>query len=56
MQQLTMSWKTLCQLKGQSVQSYTQEFRKKALTLGISLHSPETLVKYIRGLAYYTYV
>lgn len=42
-----MSWKTLHQLKGQSVQSYTQEFRKRALTLGIYLDSPETLLKYI---------
>jgi hypothetical protein len=40
-------------LKGQSVQSYTQEFRKRALTLGISLDSPETLLKYIGGLHSY---
>ena len=45
-----MSLQTLRQLKGQSVQSYTQEFRKRALTLGISLDSPETLLKYIGGL------
>ena len=37
MQQAMMSWQTLRQLKGQSVQSYTQEFRKIALILGISL-------------------
>ena len=48
-----MSWKTLRQLKGQIVQSYTQEFRKRALTLGISLDSPETLLKYIGGLHSY---
>jgi len=53
MQQAMMSWKTLCQLKGQSVQSYTQEFHKRALTLGISLDSPETLLKYIGCLHSY---
>ena len=53
MQQAMMSWQTLRQLKGQSVQSYTQEFRKIALTLGISLDSPETLLKYIDGLHSY---
>ena len=50
MEQAMMSWKTLHQLKGKSVQSYTQEFRKRALILGISLDSPETLLKYIGGL------
>ena len=48
-----MSWQTLCQLKGKSVQSYTQEFRKRALILGISLDSLETLLKYIGGLHSY---
>eukprot|EP00253_Pinus_taeda_P034630 PITA_34630 len=48
-----MSWKTLRQLKGQSVQSYTQEFKKSALTLCISLDSLETLLKYIGGLHSY---
>eukprot|EP00253_Pinus_taeda_P011874 PITA_11874 len=38
---------------GQSVQGYTQEFRKRALVLGISLDSPETLLKYIGGLHSY---
>eukprot|EP00253_Pinus_taeda_P030329 PITA_30329 len=47
------SWQTLRQLKGQSVQGYTQEFRKRALILGISLDSPETLLKYIGGLHSY---
>lgn len=45
-----MRWQTLHQLKGQSVQGYTQEFRKRALILGISLNSHETLLKYIGGL------
>ena len=53
MQQAMMSWKTLHQLKGKSVQSYTQEFRKGALILGICLDSPETLLKYIGGLHSY---
>ena len=53
MQQAMMSWKTLRQLKGQSVQGYTQEFMKRALILGISLDSPETLLKYIGGLHSY---
>jgi len=53
MQQAMMSWQTLRQLKGQSVQGYTQEFRKRALMLDISLDSPETLLKYIGGLHNY---
>jgi len=53
MQQAMMSWQTLRQLKGQSVQGYTQEFRKRALMLGISLDSPKTLLKYIGGLHSY---
>lgn len=50
MQQTMMSWQTLHQLKGQSVQSYAQEFRKRVLTVGISLDSPETLLNYIGGM------
>ena len=53
MYQAMMSWQTLRQLEGQSVQSYTQEFRKRALILGISLDSHETLLKYIGGLHSY---
>eukprot|EP00253_Pinus_taeda_P017995 PITA_17995 len=53
MQQAMMSWQTRRQLKGQSVQGYTQEFIKRALILGISLDSPETLLKYIGGLHSY---
>ena len=30
-----MNWQTFRQLKGQSVQDYTQEFRRRALLLGI---------------------
>ena len=53
MKQAMMIWKTLRQLKAQSVQGYTQEFKKRALMLGISLDSPETLLKYIGGLHSY---
>ena len=53
MQQAMMSWQTLHQLNRQSVQGYTQEFRKRALILGISLDSTETLLKYIGGLHNY---
>ena len=48
-----MSWKTLRQLKGQSVQGYNHKFRKRALILRISLDSPNTLLKYIGGLHSY---
>eukprot|EP00253_Pinus_taeda_P035632 PITA_35632 len=51
--QAMMSSQTLRQLKGKSVQVYTQEFRKRALILGISLNSPQTLLKYIGGLYSY---
>jgi len=53
MKQAMISWKTLRQLKGKSVQGYTQEFRKRSLILGISLDSPETLLKYIGVLHSY---
>jgi len=53
MQQAMMSWKNLRKLKGRSVQGYTQEFRKRALILGISLDSPKTLLQYIGGLHSY---
>ena len=48
-----MSWKNFKQLKGQTVQEYTQEFRKRALLLGINLNSQDTLLKYIGGLHSY---
>eukprot|EP00253_Pinus_taeda_P034949 PITA_34949 len=53
MEQTMMSWQTLRKLKGQSVQGYTKKLRKRALILGISLDSPETLLKYIGGLHSY---
>ena len=48
-----MDWQNLRQGKGQSVQYYTQEFRKKPLVLGIRLYTQETILKYIRGLHSY---
>ena len=48
-----MDWKKFRQAKGQNVQSYTQEFRKRALILGIDLSSQGTLLKYIGGLHSY---
>jgi hypothetical protein len=48
-----MEWKTLRQSKGQTVQSFTKEFRKKALSLTIPLDSYENLMKYIEALHSY---
>ena len=53
MQQVVIDWQHLRQGKGQSVQEFTQEFRKKALALGISLDTGETLLKYIDSLHSY---
>ena len=48
-----MSWKNFRQLKGQTFQDYTREFRKTALLLGVNLNSQDTLLKYIGGLHSY---
>jgi hypothetical protein len=48
-----MECKTLRQSKGQIVQSFTEEFRKKSLALNIPLDSYETLMKYIGALHSY---
>jgi hypothetical protein len=53
MQKAIMDWKNFRQAKGKSVQSYTQEFRRRALILGINLSSQETLLKYIGGFHSY---
>lgn len=50
MQKAVMNWQSLRQEKGQSVQEYTQEFRKRALIFGVPLYTQETLLKYIGGL------
>ena len=41
------------QAKGHSVQSFTQEFRRRALVLGVDFSSQETLLKYIGALHSY---
>ena len=48
-----MDWKNLRQDKGQNVQEYTKEFRKRDLILGIPLYTQETLLKFIGGLHRY---
>ena len=53
MQKAIMDWKNFRQAKGQNVQSYTQEFRKISLILGIELSYQDTLLKYIGGLHSY---
>jgi hypothetical protein len=53
MQKATMDWKNFRQAKGQNVQSFTQEFRRRALVLGVDLSSQETLLKYIGALHSY---
>jgi hypothetical protein len=45
-----MEWKTLRQNKGQTIQSFTEEFGKKSLELNIPLDSYENLMKYIGTL------
>ena len=37
-------------MKGQNVQDYTQEFRRRALLLGVDLQSQDTLLNYIGDL------
>jgi hypothetical protein len=48
-----IEWKYLKLRKGQTVQEYTDGFRKMALMLDIPLHTQETLMKYIGGLPAY---
>ena len=48
-----IEWKHLRQGKGKNVQVYTQEFKKKALYLGITLYTRENLLKYIGGMHSY---
>ena len=49
MQKAIMNWKNFRQLKGQNVQEYTQEFRRRALLLGVDLHSQDNFLKYIEA-------
>jgi hypothetical protein len=53
MQKATMDWQNFRQAKGQNVQSFTQEFRRRALVLGVDFSSQETLLKYIGALHSY---
>jgi hypothetical protein len=53
MQKATMDWQNFRQAKGQNVQRFTQEFRRRALVLGVDLSSQETLLKYIGALHSY---
>jgi hypothetical protein len=48
-----IEWKSLKLRKGQSVQEYTDEFRKMALMLDVPLTTQETLMKYIGGFPAY---
>jgi hypothetical protein len=48
-----MKWKNLRQSKGQIVQSFMEEFRKKYLALNIRLYSYETLMKHVGALHNY---
>jgi hypothetical protein len=50
-----IEWKTLRQSKGQIVQGFTKEFRKKFLASNIPLDSYETLMKYIGALHSYSH-
>jgi hypothetical protein len=45
-----IEWQGLKLRKGQTMQEYTDGFRKMALMLDIPLHTQETLMKYIGGL------
>jgi hypothetical protein len=49
-EKVLIEWKALKLRKGQTVQEYTDGFRKIALMLDIPLHTQETLMKYIGGL------
>ena len=48
-----MDWQNFRQAKGKDVQSFTQEFRRRALVLGVDLSSQDTLLKYVGGLHSY---
>lgn len=53
MQKAIMNRKIFRQLKGQNMQDYTQEFRKRTLMLGVDLQSQHTMLKYMGGLHSY---
>jgi hypothetical protein len=49
-EKVIIEWQSLKLRKGQTVQEYTDGFRKMALMLDIPLQTQETLMKYIGGL------
>jgi hypothetical protein len=52
-------WKTLRKSKGQTIQRFTEKFRKKSLALKIPLDSYEMLMKYIgtlHGYIHHTFI
>ena len=53
MQKAIMNWQNFRQLKGQNVQVYAQEFRRRALLLVVYLQSQVNLLKYIGDLQSY---
>ena len=53
MQKYIMDWQNFRQGKGQIVQIYTQEFRKRALILAVDLTFQGNLLKYIGGFHSY---
>jgi hypothetical protein len=50
-----IEWKSLKLRKGQSLKEYTDEFRKMALMLDVSLTTQENLMKYVGGLPSYNH-
>jgi hypothetical protein len=48
-----IEWKYLRKGKGQNIQAYTHELKKKTLSLGISLYTREKFLKYIGGMHSY---
>ncbi|XP_059064618.1 uncharacterized protein LOC131856732 [Cryptomeria japonica] len=48
-----MNWQLFRQGKGQSVQDYTHEFKKKDIALNVPLYTQDMLLKYIGGLQSY---
>ncbi|GKB33513.1 reverse mRNAase [Tanacetum coccineum] len=43
-------WHNLIQQRGQTVQEYTMDFRRLAVTLGISINNEDVFTKYVDGL------
>lgn len=52
-QKNTIEWFDFKKTKGKCVQEYTTKFKKRAILLGVTLKTNESLLKYIRGLHSY---